>query len=588
MSWILGAQEFLWLLMVVGVPLAFLSRSDVLDSPVIVFVEIPKIALLRTAAAAMAALWMVEWAIGERPVVDRGIEPGAGDRGRLRLDLSKLSPRGWLIAAVAGYFGVTMITTLLSASVEVSLWGEVPGQDGYPAYTMAAYAVLFAVVTTHLKTKGQLGRLIAAFVASGVLVALYAVSQHFGQDFLVLASPVQPERATSIMGNAIYVGSVLLMTVSVTVTAATLVKPGPLNQPRFWLLSGTWAALLTIQLLGIVFTFSRGPWVGLIFAVALFLALAGVFAGWRTLLRGGSLLAVAALLAWLVLLIPAPGSAGAGGLGAPATASQAAERLTSISGQVTGGSFGGRWDIWTTSWRLMNQRPWVEFDNLGLSALRPLVGYGPDLYRTAYLLESRPRGERLLPGEAHQAHNYFLHAGVEMGYLGLAASLALFAVPFLAGGYVLFRWRNSVSSGYRSSAGFKVMLAGLIALLAGRFLEQMVGIARVSDLTLFWAALGLLAALPAVFGPQDGPAREPKEVPGSGAGNLAGTTGPSLRRSDGMSSVRILIAALCILGLTALTWEKTLNHPLAAIEIGKVNGLMAQEDLQEALAAVDR
>ena len=180
LSWILGAQEFLWLMMVAGVPLAFLSRSDVLDSPVIVFVEIPKIALLRTAAAAMAALWMAEWAIGARPDDSRVIGVRAGGRGRLRLEsLLKLSPRAWIVAAVAVYFGVTLVATLLSASLEVSLWGEVPGQDGYPAYTMAAYAVLFAVTATHLKTSRQLWRLIAAFVTSGVLVALYAVCQHY-------------------------------------------------------------------------------------------------------------------------------------------------------------------------------------------------------------------------------------------------------------------------------------------------------------------------------------------------------------------------------------------------------------------------
>ena len=228
LSWVLGAQEFLWLLMVVGVPLAFLSRSDVLDSPVIVFVEIPKVALLRAAAAAMAALWMAEWAIGARPNDSRGIGAGVVGGGRLGLkSLWRLSPRGWVIAAVAGYFGVTLVATLLSASVEVSLWGEVPGQDGYPAYTMVAYAVLFAAIATHLKTRRQLWRLLAAFVTSGVLVAGYAICQHYGQDFLVLASPVQPERANSTMGNTIFLGSVLLMTISVTTAAATLAEPGP-------------------------------------------------------------------------------------------------------------------------------------------------------------------------------------------------------------------------------------------------------------------------------------------------------------------------------------------------------------------------
>lgn len=589
LAWILGAQEFLWLLMVVGVPLVFLSRGDVLDSPVIVFVEIPKVALLRAAAAAVAALWMAEWVIRGRLDQGRGVEAGVARIGRLGLKtLWKLTPRGWLIAAVAGYFGVTLVTTLLSASMEVSFWGEVPGQDGYPAYTMAAYAVLFAAIATHLKNRRQVGRLMGAFVVSGVLVAGYAICQHYGQDFLALASPVQPERATSTMGNAIFVGSVLLMTVSVTMTAATLVDPGPLRQMRFWLVSGIWAALLTVQLLGIVFTFSRGPWIGLMVAMASFLALTGMFVGWRALLRGGLALSLAAVFSWLVLLIPAPATGGAGEPGASATTSEAAERLTSIGGQVAGGSFGDRRDIWFTSWRLMNQRPWVGFDPLGLSFLRPLVGYGPDLFRTAYLLESHPRGKRLLPGEAHQAHNYFLHAGVEMGYLGLAVSLGLFGVPVLAGGYVLLRRRNLANLGNTDNAGVTVLLAGLMALLAGRFLEQMVGIARVSDLTLFWAALGLLAALPAVYGLDHGPGWEPEGGRHPVDTSLSESTGSPLGVLARSGPFRTLIAAFCILGLAMLTWQNSVNQPRAALEMGRVNELMGQGDFQGALIAVDR
>ena len=589
MSWLLRAQEILWLMVVVGVPLAFLSRGDVLDSPVIVFVEIPKIALLRAVAAAMAALWMVEWAIGSRPDDGRGIRASVAGRRLLGLKSPWIpSPQGWLMAAVAGYFGVTLAATLLSASVAVSVWGEVPGQDGYPAYTMAAYAVLFAVIATHLKTRRQLWRMIAAIVTSGTLVALYAVFQHYGQDFLVLTPPTQPERATSTLGNAIFAGSVLLMTASLTTAAATMVRPGPVDKKWVWLIPGTWVALLTVQLLAIVFTLSRGPWIGLILALALFLTLAGVFAGWRTALRGGLLLGLAVLFVWLVLRIPGPVSPGAEGQGTPATASEAAGRLTSIGGQVTSGSFGARRDIWITSWRLMSQHPWVAFDTLGLSPLRPLVGYGPDLFRSVYLLESHPRGERLVPGEAHQAHNYLLHAGVEMGYLGLAASLGLFGIPIVIAGYFLLRRRDPDSPGYTDCAGFKLLLAGLMAMLAGRFLEQMVGIARVSDLTLFWAALGMLAALPAVFDTKEQPARQPEEERQPVAGRLARPAAPPPGFLAGMGPVRILIAVICILGLAMLTWEKTLNHPRAVLETGKVSGLVSKGDLQGALDAVDR
>ena len=95
-------------------------------------------------------------------------------------------PQRWVFLAVEFYLGTTLLSTALSGSFTVSLWGEVPGQDGYPAYTIAAYVLLFTVIATHLKTRPQLWRLLGAIVAMGVLVSGYAVLQHYGHDFLNL------------------------------------------------------------------------------------------------------------------------------------------------------------------------------------------------------------------------------------------------------------------------------------------------------------------------------------------------------------------------------------------------------------------
>ena len=63
--------------------------------------------------------------------------------------------------AVIFFCLTTLLSTALSASFNVSLWGAVPGQDGYATYTLMAYLVLFGVIATHLKTKTQVGRLLA-------------------------------------------------------------------------------------------------------------------------------------------------------------------------------------------------------------------------------------------------------------------------------------------------------------------------------------------------------------------------------------------------------------------------------------------
>ena len=205
-------------------------------------------------------------------------------------------------------------------------------------------------------------------------------------------------------------------------------------------------------------------------------------------------MAAAAPIIALVLFFPGPGFSlrlelGFSG-GLSGDWAKTADRFTSISGQVTGGRFSGRRYIWETSWRLMRDRPWVEFEPLSLSFLCPVVGSGPDLFRTTYLLKSQPRGPRLLPGEAHQAHNLFLHAGVELGFLGLLASLGIFGIPMLAAGHFLLWIRRDYSINQR------VILLMVLAVIAGRGLEQIVGLARVSDLTMFWALLAVMAAIP--------------------------------------------------------------------------------------------
>ncbi|TPW09785.1 MAG: hypothetical protein FD130_2405, partial [Halothiobacillaceae bacterium] len=183
-----------------------------------------------------------------------------------------------------------------------------------PAYTIVAYVVLFAVIATHLKTKAQLWRLWGAIVGMGVLVASYAILQHYGHDFLDLTEITGGghQRVTSFMGNTIFAAAVMLMTIPISLVAATksLRLPTGTNRSfqrrvRLWLaafgVTGLWGVVLAVQLLGITFTFSRGPWIGMMVSLLGFLGLAAVFADWRTVGRATLVLGLAAALIVAVL-----------------------------------------------------------------------------------------------------------------------------------------------------------------------------------------------------------------------------------------------------------------------------------------------
>ena len=655
--WINRTLESLWLLAVVAVPVAFFHQDYVFSEAVIAYVEVPKVAILRTLVGLMTVLWLMEWGIqgGRFPVgfLFRGggirLQPGVWSRelqGWLRE-----RPTRWLVLAVWFYLLSTLIGTALSASFRVSLWGEIPGQDGYAAYTIVAYVLLFGVITTHLKSRSQLWRLLGAITIMGVLVSGYAVLQAYGHDFLGLIDETGggTARVSSTTGNAIFAASVMLMPIPVSLVAACLSLSDPVRPDRrigrilrAWLqdlvVASLWALILTIQLLGITFTFSRGPWLGTLIALIGVASLAALFVGWsalgRTILllgvsaaltlavvqfdvpistpglwlgailamavilalarawgwrpvgRASLALGLAATLAAAVLLMPSwfRGFTDITGLEAERAPSSVQARFSSISSRtLLRAQIAGRSETWVGSWRLMRNHPWFEFDQLSLPWLRPLIGYGPDLFRYTYLLESPPQGAAFRPLEADHAHNYLIHQAVELGILGFLSSFFLFLVPLMVGGYQLLWKRQSYSTTH------KLLLVGILATFIGRFVEQMVGLARVSDLTVFWVLLAVFATLPQTMGTLTAPSEAQLRPRGGRQSRPQGSLSrPTVQSYDWRLFWRLAIAAWLIGGIAMVTWQKGLNYPRAAVSVGTAVEHFDRGDLQAAIASLDR
>ena len=656
--WVNRGLEALWLIAVVLVPIAFLDRDQILSEAVIGYVEIPKVALLRTLAGLMAVLWIAEWALsaGQSRSSSTGdwiscYRPAnwiPGLAGWLRHE-----PTRWVVLSVWIFLLFTLLTTALSGSINISLWGEIPGQDGYSAYTIVAYVVLFGVIATHLRTQGQLWRLMGAIVVTGVLVSGYGVLQHYEHDFLNLTEHTGGGeiRVTAFMGNAIFAAAVMMMTIPVTLVAATLTLREPVwtegrSEGRLgeWLRAVTiaviWGSVLAVQLLGITFTLSRGPWLGTIVAVVTFLGLSAVFLGWNPLRRATLVLGISGALAlailqwqlsvsilgqgpWFSILVALAGIIAVGVFFAswrivgrialaavlavmlasgiilgpswfrgddsetdvPAsesTASQVAERFSSIKGEVLGGFVTGRGTHWKTSWKLIRDRPWFAFDNLSVSWLRPLIGYGPDLFRYTYLLESPP-GDDLLPLEPDHAHNYFIHQTVEQGLLGLLSSLAIFAAVLGVGGYQLIRLRQTYSP------ACKLVMIALLAVVIGRFLEMMVGVARVSDLTILWVILAVFVALPQVDSVREAPIQETSKPPTPRRQRDVGRAGSASAPTLPWGLFwRLAIVAWLVGGIAVFTWVKGVNNVRAAMSASDALDQLRQGDFQSSLALLDQ
>ena len=607
--WINRGLEALWLLAVVFVPVVALGRSLGEWSSIIGSYELPKIVLLRALVGLMAILWLSEWAVRQRIHIESSI---SGGRSRLRPAhwAGKLTvwlrghPTRWLALAVGAYLATVLLSTALSASFNVSAWGDVPGQDSYSAYTVLAYVVLFAVIATHLKTPAQIWRMLGAIVAMGVLVAGYGVFQYYGQDFLdFMEGPAGGKRVSSTLGNATFAGALLLLTIPMTLTAANMTLGDRVRTGAFWLKLGLWVLVIAVQLLGLTFTLSRGPWLGTLVALAGSLGLVGIFVGWRALARGATVLGLAVVLILPIVLLPS-GLEGAdtsdesnsqlvsiasdvsqllSQVGSSATvASDASQRLSQVGLDAAEGGISGRVALWKTSWGLMIHRPWFEFDSLSLNQLRPVIGYGPDLFRSAYLLESPPSAHDWLPHDADHPHNYFIHQGVELGFLGLLASTGIFAALFAIGGYQLLRRRRALP------AAHKLVLAALLATFTGRFVEQLFGVARVSDLTIWWVLMALFAALPATL-ERSSPAPDPKRGSGEVGKPVRSRSRPGVQRASfqwkflGRTAVVVGLAA----GIGLLTWEKGVNYVRAAFIADDAAAQFREGRLQYSLSSLD-
>jgi len=587
-QWISRALEFLWLLAIVLVPLVFLGREFGAGSSTIGSFELPKIVILRLLVGLMASLWLIEWGLQARI-------SGAGlwNRSSPALWLSGIrrwlqeSPTRWLYLAVAFFAGATLLSTVLSASLDVSLWGEVPGQDSYSAYTTFAYVLLFAVISSHLRTQSQLWRLLGAIVVMGVLVAAYSVLQHYGHDVFYLMVPPTAERTTSTLSNPILAGAVMLMTILISLVAATITLRGSMITSGFWWKLGAWGLVLAVQLLGLLFTYTRGPSTGTIVALVAFISLTLVFANWRIAVKAGMVLAVAVLVAAAVVILPA--RQGEQQSAAVSRSGPVSELVSSVAAQVPilGGESGagrlsGRVEIWKDSWGLMTHHPWFGFDSLSLPFLRSLVGYGPDLFHSTYLLVSRP-GFDMVPSEMSHAHNYFVHQGVELGFLGLVSALSLFAAVLLAGSYQLLWRRKDYSMVY------KMLLIGLLATLVGRLIEQMVGVARVSDLTIFWVLLAAFAALPAIMEVRrNSPGLALRDLQRTGENHVRLDNAPDRRPYHWQFLGRLALIACVVAGIGVLTWGKGINYVRAAVIADRAAEEFHDGFLQNSLSSLEQ
>jgi len=199
-----------------------------------------------------------------------------------------------------------LASTFLSVLPSGSWWGNYARGQG--TYSLMGYFVIFAITALTLRSQQQLERIFVTIILTSIPVILYGFAQKFKVEALAWDADFSI-RIASTLGNPIFLGSYLIMVIPLTIylliRSATKGSPAGANNshlinPK----SIFYIIILLAQIFCLILTESRGPLLGLITGLFLFVVLAGLVFRKRYLSLGSYIAVVLVMGFFLALALP--------------------------------------------------------------------------------------------------------------------------------------------------------------------------------------------------------------------------------------------------------------------------------------------
>jgi tetratricopeptide (TPR) repeat protein/O-antigen ligase len=469
-----GIIEAGWLLALGLVPLFFNIYSSRSYEP-------DKVALLRSLAVVMVGAWAWKVACGGRAyrstnVSGEPMEEPEGSQPGIARQLLRVCREVPPIPLVGMLALALVLGSVLSIDPRLSWLGSYPRAQG--AWTQFAYLAVFGIAAAHLRTGAQWRRVTLVMVTASASVSAYALFQAAGMD------PVETTRhgtrVHSSLGNSIFLGGYLLMVVFVTVVELgrhlTMLRAAsegnaPRSGEHAWipvLRVTVLAAVVGAQLVVLVLTKSRGPFLGLlaggyIFALLVLLLARRSAADPAVDSRRSRIIrwavpatAAAALLGVLLLIAFNAGSS-------PLSRFRDAPylgRLVSVLDPESR-TIQVRLFIWRGVAELLaSDEPLIFPDGRGdpFHGLRPVIGNGPETFAIAVNRFVSPRLGQLEDRAAtpDRAHNEAFDLMVMQGLLGVIVWLGVLGTVISGG----LRQLGLIDSSRESARFWLVFLGG--------------------------------------------------------------------------------------------------------------------------------
>ncbi|MEM7129621.1 MAG: hypothetical protein AAF702_25030 [Chloroflexota bacterium] len=485
-----------WLAALIVAPMFFNVFSSRVFEP-------DKISLVRSIALIMLLAWLVKIANGGAlwlPALAKGeVDKAPPDPSDEAVQPTKrsLAQQIWqtpFLFPVLFLVFAYLLSTSTSVARFVSWWGSYQRLQG--TYTFLSYVIIASLTAAHLRNSLQLQRLQHTIIITSLPIAIYGVIQHYGIDPLPWGGDVQVRIAAN-AGNAIFLAAYLIMAVFLTIEriynsfAYLLSSNEQVNEDERQdmptaLAGGAYLFVFMVQLLAIFWTQSRGPWLGLLLGLYLFVLL--LFSA----LRPRNYLAL--ILGWV-------------GIGIAGIALIVLMNATPLFDSIRYVPYIGRFTnllnqesttaqvrilIWQGAADMSQPHEPLIFPDSSedsVNALRPLVGYGPEAMWIAYNPFYPPNLAHVEKRNASpdRAHNETWDSLVITGLFGFVAYMALFISIFYWG----LRWLGLIRT------RFDKMLFSILLAIGGIGLFIIFYIVDDQQLRFFGVALpaGLMAGL---------------------------------------------------------------------------------------------
>jgi tetratricopeptide (TPR) repeat protein len=461
-----GVLEAGWLAAIVVTPLFFNIYSSRVFEP-------DKLTTLRSIALVMSGVWLVRWV--EEWASRRNSDEESSPERRITWRTPLVLPT---LLTVLAY----LISTLFSVNSFISFFGSYQRLQG--TFTTLSYIVIFFIILDRLRTRAQVDRLVTTLIVNSLPIALYGFVQRAKRDPLPWGGDVT-RRVASNMGNAIFVAAYLIMAVPPTLSRVADSFRAILTDEDTGvadvLRASAYIFIFLVQVIAIYYTKSRGPLMGLLFGIGVWVLLGIILLQKRMQKqREGSsrmwpivwigTLTIMVILGLLFFAIN-PGGPFHGWAREQPAISRVARVLEAESG--TGKV---RALIWQGAFDMIMPHEPIEFPPTissaeqewepdAFNAIRPLIGYGPESMYVAYnsfyppLLghyESRT-------ASPDRSHNETLDSIIITGVLGFVAYIWTFGALFYFG----LRWLGVLPSDWRRIVFFALLIGGAITFTVG-------------------------------------------------------------------------------------------------------------------------